>query len=158
MAGSLLDQRPVYVIGIGLHRYQRPSDTTYVELGLGIEDRFPGRKPDKGFLYVGSTGKSVEERFRNNFTRKDGTVVSIDDAREIGEDGQWKWASRGVKRIRKHFVRFRPDLLYSAMNPISSCTTDPDKLKRREGKLAKRLRNRGWEVFCDRLPTSNTAK
>jgi acetyl-CoA acetyltransferase len=34
MAGSLLDQRPVYVVGIGLHRYQRPSDTTYVELGL----------------------------------------------------------------------------------------------------------------------------
>lgn len=27
--------RPVYVVGVGLHRYQRPSDTTYVELGLG---------------------------------------------------------------------------------------------------------------------------
>ncbi len=30
----LRDQRPVYVIGVGLHRYQRPSDTTYVDLGL----------------------------------------------------------------------------------------------------------------------------
>lgn len=26
--------RPVYVVGIGMHRYQRPSDQSYVELGL----------------------------------------------------------------------------------------------------------------------------
>ncbi len=33
--GKLLkDQRPVYVIGIGLHRYQHASAKTYVELGL----------------------------------------------------------------------------------------------------------------------------
>lgn len=32
---TLGELRPVYVIGVGLHRYQRPSDTTYVELGLG---------------------------------------------------------------------------------------------------------------------------
>ena len=31
---NLLKDRPVYVVGIGLHRYQRRSDTTYVELGL----------------------------------------------------------------------------------------------------------------------------
>jgi acetyl-CoA acetyltransferase len=34
MARTLRDLRPVRVIGIGLHRYQRASDTTYVELGL----------------------------------------------------------------------------------------------------------------------------
>jgi len=34
MARTLLDQRPVYVIGIGLHRYQKLSPTPYVELGL----------------------------------------------------------------------------------------------------------------------------
>jgi acetyl-CoA acetyltransferase len=34
MSQTLLDLRPVYVVGIGLHRYQRPSETTYVELGL----------------------------------------------------------------------------------------------------------------------------
>jgi len=34
MGRRLLDQRPVYVIGIGLHRYQRASDAPYVELGL----------------------------------------------------------------------------------------------------------------------------
>ena len=31
---NLLDLRPVYVVGIGLHRYQPPSDTNYVTLGL----------------------------------------------------------------------------------------------------------------------------
>ena len=31
---GLLDKRPVYVVGIGLHPYQRASATTYVELGL----------------------------------------------------------------------------------------------------------------------------
>jgi acetyl-CoA acetyltransferase len=34
MAQSLASQRPVYVVGIGLHRYQSLSDTSYVELGL----------------------------------------------------------------------------------------------------------------------------
>lgn len=31
---NLLDARPVYVVGIGLHRYQRATDATYVTLGL----------------------------------------------------------------------------------------------------------------------------
>lgn len=31
---SLADQRPVYVVGIGLHPYQNPSGTSYVTLGL----------------------------------------------------------------------------------------------------------------------------
>ena len=30
----LLDMRPVYVVGIGLHPYQRATDTSYVTLGL----------------------------------------------------------------------------------------------------------------------------
>ncbi len=34
MALTLRDLRPVYVVGIGLHRYQRLSETPYVELGL----------------------------------------------------------------------------------------------------------------------------
>ena len=34
MAITLLQQRPVYVIGIGLHRYQKTSQKSYVELGL----------------------------------------------------------------------------------------------------------------------------
>jgi acetyl-CoA acetyltransferase len=34
MNGPLLKQRPVYVIGIGVHPYQFPSETPYLQLGL----------------------------------------------------------------------------------------------------------------------------
>ena len=34
MAVTLRDLRPIYVVGIGWHRYQFPTETTYVELGL----------------------------------------------------------------------------------------------------------------------------
>lgn len=34
MRKTLKDHRPVYVVGIGLHRYQPMSDKSYVELGL----------------------------------------------------------------------------------------------------------------------------
>jgi acetyl-CoA acetyltransferase len=34
MSRTLIDLRPVYVVGIGLHRYQRLSEATYVDLGL----------------------------------------------------------------------------------------------------------------------------
>jgi acetyl-CoA acetyltransferase len=34
MGRNVLADRPVWVVGIGLHRYQRRSDTTYVQLGL----------------------------------------------------------------------------------------------------------------------------
>ena len=34
MGRSLLQQRPVYVVGIGLHRYQKKSERSYIELGL----------------------------------------------------------------------------------------------------------------------------
>ena len=34
MGANLADLRPVRVVGIGLHRYQRESDTTFVTLGL----------------------------------------------------------------------------------------------------------------------------
>lgn len=34
MPGILKELKPVYVVGVGWHRYQNPSDTTYVTLGL----------------------------------------------------------------------------------------------------------------------------
>ena len=34
MKKNLREMRPVYVVGIGLHRYQRLSETPYVTLGL----------------------------------------------------------------------------------------------------------------------------
>ena len=34
MTARLLDLRPVYVAGVGLHRYQKPTDTPYTDLAL----------------------------------------------------------------------------------------------------------------------------
>jgi hypothetical protein len=119
-----------------------------LELGHGIEDRF-ANQPQNGYLYVGSTGKPVEERFQDNLTRKDGTVVSHQEAMGMPEDGQWKYNTPGTKKIRKHYVKHRPDLFYYRYNPITFNKADPNQLKRRETKLAKRLRNRGYKVFGD---------
>jgi hypothetical protein len=120
-----------------------------LELGHGIGERFAVESP-KGYLYVGSTQKSVEERFQDNMTRADGTVMSLQEAMEMPEDGQWKYNSPASKKIRKHYVKLRPDLLYYEQNPIAlDRKRDPDRLKRRERKLARRLRNRGYKVFGD---------
>ncbi|MGR3321574.1 MAG: thiolase family protein [Pseudooceanicola sp.] len=60
MTGTLKDLRPVYVVGVGMHRYQFASETPYITLGLtavrgalsdaGIE--FPAVES----AYVGCTG------------------------------------------------------------------------------------------------------
>ena len=34
MKKTIREMRPVYVVGIGLHKYQHMSDTTFVTLGL----------------------------------------------------------------------------------------------------------------------------
>ena len=92
------------------------------------------KEPNKdyvGYLYVGSTGKSVEERFQDNFVNK---------------DGKWKYNSKYSKIIRKYFDKFRPDLFYYKYNPIIFNKNDKGQLERREGKLADKLRNRHWHV------------
>jgi hypothetical protein len=120
-----------------------------LELGHGIEDRYVNQ-PQNGYLYVGSTGKSVEERFQDNLKRTDGTFISLNEARIMPEDGLWHYISRSTKLIRKHYVRHRPDLLYFKQNPIVlDIQRDPDRLKRRETRLANRLRNRGYKVLGD---------
>ncbi len=52
--------RPVYVIGIGMHRYQFPSDTPYVALGLtAIREALADAGiawPEVEAAYVGTTG------------------------------------------------------------------------------------------------------
>mgnify|MGYP001472585758 CR=1 FL=1 len=60
-------------------------------------------KSVKGYLYVGSTNKSVEERFEDNF---------------IKIDGSWKYNTPNTRRIRKYFLQFKPDLFYYENNPI----------------------------------------
>ena len=88
-------------------------------------------KSEKGYLYVGSTGKSVEERFKDNFAKI---------------DGEPKYKSPNVKRIQKYFDCFRPDLYYKKINPLYYDKNDKQQLERREAKLADKLRNRKWRV------------
>ena len=101
-----------------------------IEFKSEVEKEFE-RKSDKGYLYVGSTGKSVDERFNDNFIKK---------------DGKWKYNSKNVKRIRKYFKQFRPDLFYYKINPLKYKKNDKGQLERREGKLVDKLENRGWRV------------
>ena len=82
MARNLLDQRPVYVIGIGLHRYRKASDVPYVDLGLtavraalddaGIEwpcvesavvgNALLGMAPGRPMLrHLGATGLAIQQ-------------------------------------------------------------------------------------------------
>ena len=44
--------------------------------------------------------KSVEQRFHDNLTRKTGEVVSLDEAKNIGEDKMWKYNTSSAKLIR----------------------------------------------------------
>ena len=62
-------------------------------------------------------------------------------------DGSWKYNSPNTKRIRKYFLKFRPDLFYYEKNPIVYDKNDKNKLERHEAKLADKLRNREWGVF-----------
>lgn len=102
-------------------------------------------KAGKGFQYVGKTGKSVEERFLDNLTRKSGEIVSIDDAGDIGEDREWKYNTRSAKLIRSSYKRHRPDLEYFKRNPIQRSEDDVI-LNAAEVQLAKDLEDRGWIV------------
>ena len=113
-------------------------------------------KSEKGYVYVGSTSLSVKQRGRDNFTLEDGTYVEPselyedrklpEEAQQWSEDRDWKYKTTSIKKIRSHFMQYRHDLvLYD--NPIAYDRTDPNKLERLEGKLADKLRNRGWKVI-----------
>jgi hypothetical protein len=113
-------------------------------------------KSKKGYLYVGSTSTSVEKRGRQNFMLEDGTYVEPSEVYEDrklpaeeqqwSEDRDWKYKSKSIPKIRSFFQEYRPDLvLYD--NPIMYDKNDQGKLERLEGKLADKLRNRGWRVI-----------
>lgn len=60
MATKLSDLRPIYVVGVGMHRYQFASDSNYIDLGLTA---LRGAISDAGIVfddietsYVGCTG------------------------------------------------------------------------------------------------------
>ena len=113
-------------------------------------------KSKKGYLYVGSTSLSVEERGRDNFTLEDGNYVEpseLYEDRKLPEEEQlwsekrdWKYSSISIKKIRSYFMCYRPDLVHY-QNPIVYERNDPKKLERWEANLADKLRNKGWRVI-----------
>ena len=106
------------------------------EFGPGYIDENPELKEMgyKGFLYVGSTGKTVEWRHDENWTNERYTNKP------------------SAKNIKKHCKRdkttYRYDLITKERfrNPIKMVKGDKNKLKRWEAQLAKHLENRGYHV------------
>lgn len=103
----------------------------------------------KVYLYVGSTGKTVEQRFLDNFRlRDDGEpLVPASQVALMPPETLWKYNTTNTKKIRCRYLRPRHDLLSERWpNPIVWDASDPGKLERYEANLADSLRNRGWNV------------
>ena len=126
-----------------------------IQLRDEISDNY-AVKSEKGYIYVGSTSLSVEQRGRDNFTLRDGTYVEPselhkdrklpENEQKWSEERDWKYNTTSIKKIRSHFKQYRTDLVFF-QNPIIYDKKDPNKLERMEGRLADKLRNRGWRVI-----------
>ena len=102
-----------------------------IEFQSEVEETYLA-KSDMGYLYVGSTSKSVETRFEDNFIKK---------------KGKWKYNTPNSKRIRGYFKTFRPDLFYLDINPLPKPKKNDKKMiETKEGKLADELRKIGYKV------------
>ena len=128
-----------------------------IQLREDIEENYV-IKSSKGYLYVGQTGVSVEQRGKMNFTRKDGTIVDPEslymdrnkpeDEQRWPEDGEWEYETKSIPKIRSYFLKYRPDLVLSPFeNPHKFEKNDKQKIERYEGKLADKLANRGWRII-----------
>ena len=90
MAGQLGDLQPVYVVGVGWHRYQPLSDTSYVELGLtavraaladaGIE--WAG--VDESFIGTGLLGMAVGRPMLRHLGALGRPLVHVENASASG--------------------------------------------------------------------------
>ena len=90
------------------------------------------KKPmGKGLLYVGTTGKSVTQRFDDNWKKN--------------SDGSWKYDSPSAKRIRiaDKEARLAPEF-YREINPVEN-------QQDAELGLALLLDGAGYHVRCDAL-------
>ena len=105
-----------------------------IELGHGIEDKYPYKH--RLHVYVGETQNTVPRRMQSNRTRADKkTILSEEEARADAYGDDWLFKSKGIKKIRAHFVGYLTDL-YFDLNPISK---NRDALKDAEKKLARKL-------------------
>ena len=112
----------------------------------------------KGYLYVGLTKKSVQERFLDNYRRQGSDEVLYERMEdftkegEVVEDALWKYNSKNIKRIRRHYLKHRPDLYYKR-NPLS--VNSLKEAQHLEGSLADQLKEAGWKVGGPSLQNSS---
>ena len=96
---------------------------------LELKQDDEGTRNEKGYLYVGMTGKTIRQRLEDNRTKYGHRT------------------SGAPALIRRSFMRFRMDLVPASA--ISSPTRD--EAERKEAALADSLRSRGFRVKGPRV-------
>ena len=90
MAGQLGDLRPVYVIGVGWHRYQPLSEASYVELGLAAvraalaDADFSWAGVDESFIGTGLLGMAVGQPMLRHLGALGRPLVHVENASASG--------------------------------------------------------------------------
>ena len=96
---------------------------------LELKQYDEGTRNEKGYLYVGMTGKTIRQRLEDNWTKYGHRT------------------SGAPALIRRSFMRFRMDLVPTSA--ISSPTRE--EAERKEAALADSLRSRGFRVKGPRV-------
>jgi acetyl-CoA acetyltransferase len=96
MKARLKDLRPVYVVGIGMHRYQFPSETPYIRMGLtalraALADAGLGF-PDVESAHVGTTGCGMAAG-RIMFRHIGSTGLAVQQVENASASGSFAFAN-----------------------------------------------------------------
>ncbi|MGK6310257.1 thiolase family protein [Variovorax sp. DT-64] len=87
---SLAQMRPVYVIGVGWHRYQAPSETPYVQLGLtavrqALADAgVPWDAVETSYVATARLGMASGRPMLSHLGRNENPIVHIENASASG--------------------------------------------------------------------------
>lgn len=90
MAKRLGDLRPVYVVGIGFHPYQNPSDTSYVTLGLQAirealaDARIDWRGVETSYIGTALLGMAVGRPLLRHLGAHGAPLVHVENASASG--------------------------------------------------------------------------
>lgn len=85
-----LRDRPVYIVGIGMHPYMRPSDTTYVTMGLSAirealsDSRISWTDVDSAVIGSGKIGMAAAPTLAGFLGRTGLPVVQVESASASG--------------------------------------------------------------------------
>ncbi|ABB05795.1 thiolase family protein [Burkholderia lata] len=90
MVKTLSELRPVYVVGVGWHRYQEPTGTPYVQLGLtavrqALQDaRAQWAAVDTSYVGTGRLGIASGRPMLSHLGSNEGSIVHIENASASG--------------------------------------------------------------------------